>query len=482
MSTNSYFQLFRKFEPDRLFLLGLMIQASLLLGSVSCSRQSIKPIAVPPSISTDTISAGDPNRRAMWIWNADLACDIGETNKLLDFAQQKGINVFYLYGPDLLLQAPDDLKQFLVSAGGIEVELLAGDPAWALANMHPEALAFVDNALAFTQNSSDGQRPVGIHLDVEPYLLDRWGTDQPGTIMQYLNLLRSVKNKLISSGTPLRLGVDIPFWFDGIETTYNGETKPLSQHVQDIVDYVVVMDYRDTAAGSDGIIAHGEAELQYANTIGKPVIIGVETNDVQPAKVTFFQEGEAALERELSEAGQAFADLPSFNGFAIHDYGGYLRLASVPQIAPTPPSAAVTPTVTGHRVSVGQYPPNLVITEVEYSINEGPSQLVTNEESISLKPGDSLAIVGFKYLSGEGEANGQVAAEAYIRKEGSFDYEDGRFTTGTPTTEGEHLGGAFNGGWAVQSGWDRLVIALVHYYGDNYEVDDRFFLNLVMEE
>lgn len=463
------------------FILGIIVLSILLLGGVACSEQPSK--ATPSSLSTPTETApiGDPFQRAMWIWNANVARDVGETDKLLDFAQHKGINIFYLYGSDLLQQAPDDLRQFLASAEGIEVELLAGDPSWGLANMHPEALTFIDNAIAFTQNSSDGQQPVGIHLDVEPYLLDSWDTDQPGTITQYLNLLLNVKNKLISGGTPLSLGVDIPFWFDGIEVTYNGATKPLNQHVQDIVDYVVVMDYRDVAEGSDGIITHGGAELQYGSDIGKPVIIGIETNDVQPAKITFFQEGEVALERELSEAKQTFSGVPSFHGFAIHDYVGYSRLSSAPQLVPTPTRGFTTPTVTSHRVSVGQHPPNVVITEVEYSINGEASQMVANEEFVRLKAGDLLTIVGFTYLSIEGEADGQVAAEAYIRKGGAFDYEDGRFTAGTPTTVGEHLGGAFNGGWTVQPSWDRLVIALVHYYGDNYEVDDRFFLNLIVQ-
>lgn len=465
--------------PVWIVILGLF-----LVLIVSCNQPGQTPAITPTLTSPPTSSPkliGNPSRRAMWIWNAELVRDIGDTERLLNFAREKGINVFYLYGPALLLQAPDDLRQFLVSAEGIEVELLAGDPSWGLADMHPEALAFVDNAIAFTQNSSVNQRPVGIHLDVEPYLLDSWGTDQSGTITQYLNLLLDVKNKLISSGTPLRLGVDIPFWFDGIEAIYNGETKPLNQHVQDIADYVVIMDYRDTAEDSDGIIAHGETELKYANEIGKLVTIGVETNDVQPAKITFFQEGEAVLERELSEVKQAFSEIAAFNGFAIHDYVGYSRLSSAPQTVPVPTSASASSAVTRQRISVGQHPPNVVITEVEYSINEGPPQIAANEELIRLKAGDSLSIVGFKYLSGEGEANGQVAAEAYIRKEGAFDYEDGRFTTGTPTSPGEHLGGAFNGNWTAQLGWDRLVIALVHYYGDDNEVDDRFFLNLVVQ-
>ena len=41
--------------------------------------------------------------------------------------------------------------------------------------------------------------------------------------------------------------------FDTITATYQSNTQPLNQHVQTIVDQVVIMDYRDSATGPNGV-------------------------------------------------------------------------------------------------------------------------------------------------------------------------------------------------------------------------------------
>ncbi len=123
------------------------------------------------------------------------------------------------------------------------------------------------------------------------------------------------------------LVADIPFWFDTLTHTYKSQTKPLNQHVQDIVDQVVIMDYRDFAVGNDGIIYHAEDEVAYANAIGKSIIIGVETNAAGLDKVSFIEEGEAIMETELVIVEQHFSVNQAFDGFAIHDYLGYKTMA-----------------------------------------------------------------------------------------------------------------------------------------------------------
>lgn len=233
------------------------------------------------------------------------------------------------------------------------------------------------------------------------------------------------------------LGVDIPFWFDGIEATYNDQTKPSNQHIQDIVDYVVIMDYRDIAGGGDEIIAHAQNELIYANKINKLVTVGVETNCIEFAKITFCEEGEAAMEQELSEAKQVFKANPAFHGFAIHDYVGYARL-SQPTPTPTLESSIVTP-VACRRVSVGSHSPHTIIQVVSYSLNGGPPQIASNEEVLIIRPGDTISIVDLRYCSDTaGSSWDKVQGEAYLRKNGAFDYDDGRFTTGAPILAGEH--------------------------------------------
>ena len=46
-----------------------------------------------------------------------------------------------------------------------------------------------------------------------------------------------------------------------------GAAAPLSERVQDLYDYVAIMDYRNFAEGSDSIISHAEDELAYGDPI-----------------------------------------------------------------------------------------------------------------------------------------------------------------------------------------------------------------------
>ena len=91
----------------------------------------------------------------------------------------------------------------------------------------------------------------------------------------------------------------------------------------DIYDCAALMDYRDHAAGGDGMISHAENELKYAGRRGKKLMIGVETTPNEIKKVSFNHLGEADLERELALAEKGFAAQPAFAGFVLHHYSGY---------------------------------------------------------------------------------------------------------------------------------------------------------------
>ncbi len=284
-----------------------------------------------PGQALPVVSTLQASEYGMWVWNAEVVTDTVARDAFFTFAQIKNVNKAYLYAFDLLLGHSQNLANFITTADAqnVAVDLLAGDPAWTLTPNHPIALDFVNEAITFTQSMDAGIQPTGVHLDVEPYLLPEWNSDQPGTITQYLNLLQEIKQDLTASGTGLSLIVDIPFWFDTITATYQAQTKPLNQHVQDIADRVVIMDYRDFAEGVDGIIFHAQDEMNYGESIAREVIIGVETNPALPEKVTFFEEGETVMEQELALTDQFFQSSPAFAGLAIHDYLGYQTMAPI---------------------------------------------------------------------------------------------------------------------------------------------------------
>ena len=114
----------------------------------------------------------------------------------------------------------------------------------------------------------------------------------------------------------------VPFWFDEIRV----KRSTLVEQVLTSTDGIVVMAYRDHAAGVDGIIDLSGTEASLAASMGRQFVIGVETGVVGLNKVTFAEEGEQVMEAELALVAAEFGATPGFGGFAIHHYSSYRTL------------------------------------------------------------------------------------------------------------------------------------------------------------
>lgn len=165
------------------------------------------------------------------------------------------------------------------------------------------------------------QRPSGIMWDVEPHATPLWQTDWHAAAIKWLDFLDDVVPPVAAASPGLNSSACIPFWYDGKNVTRNGQTRPLLHWAIDVLDEVLVMAYRDSAEGSDGIIAHARPNLDYAATKGKGCVIAVEIAcSVTTDKVTFCEEGAAHMEQELTKVVAAFSSHAAFRGVAVHDY------------------------------------------------------------------------------------------------------------------------------------------------------------------
>jgi hypothetical protein len=170
-----------------------------------------------------------------------------------------------------------------------------------------------------------GQRFTGIHLDIEPHVLDDWSSRREEYIRMWLQVSEMWMAMKRQSGQRLIVSPAIVFWLDGIPVEHAGVTKAASEHMQDVYDHVVLMDYRNRALGPDGILSHGQQEIAYGRRIGKPVWLGLEFSPNEMAKLTFDGQTIAHARRELRLVKQALAQESSFGGIVIHHYGTYLR-------------------------------------------------------------------------------------------------------------------------------------------------------------
>ncbi len=267
--------------------------------------------------------------RAVWIWEEDAfrMLDKDEAQQAVEaFLDQQHISIMYLYadefrGRNILVKEPEKYRKLIANAHarGFKVFALLGSAdlrthEYILPEKRPAALRMFGRVLEFNKNTPDASsRFDGVNIDIEPYLLDDWSSARPLRGRQYLDLSTEFMRMKAAAGSNLLVGPAMPFWYDGIEDVeWNGQRRRLNERVQDIYDYVAIMDYRNAAEGSDGIVSHAQEELDYADRIGKKVMIGVETLDTTPAKVTFYGKGEKYFETQLALAESVMSRHRSF--------------------------------------------------------------------------------------------------------------------------------------------------------------------------
>jgi len=120
------------------------------------------------------------------------------------------------------------------------------------------------------------------------------------------------------------------------------------------------------------------------------------------------------------------------------------------------------------------------VASVSVQANEDTPRPVGPNEQITLQAGDVLRLVNLRYCASSEAMADKAAGEAYLFINGIENYENGLFPLkGVSIRAGCGDAGGFEGSWVMEeAGQHRVVIALVHYFGDDSEVDDRFYFNL----
>lgn len=284
----------------------------------------------------------------MWLWNSPAILSNTGTarSELFTFCSaphgraENRVTHVYLYAHQQLSNSPAAVRQFVREAhvNGLKVHYLDGAADWAGTGLS-YAKATMDRVMNYQRTSLPDERFDGIQYDVEPYLLSTWGTNEAGLWSGYIELLaycQAQANAFNSSyTTPVTFEACIPRWYDS-----DASAVTSSEQVQDLVDAVVLMDYVNTASR---IITDGTTEVSYADLIGKQVVLGVETIQIEPATSTFYGFTNADMETVLGDVEAAFAQVSGFGGMAVHHYDSYRAMASG---APQAPVADLAVTLT----------------------------------------------------------------------------------------------------------------------------------------
>lgn len=331
------------------------------------------PTPLTPKPTTTNANHRD-HPRAMWNWNPlPLLLDPSQRKDFLAFCKREKIGRVWLQLPwrsarptetgangipppgdgfRVEILHPAKLRSFLAAAHGegISVEALDGAPEYAAKKFHHVPLAIVDAVIAFNKEAGPAERFDGVHFDNEPYLLIGWHfPDLREQILKEFLELNLECQRRIRSQSDMVYGIDIPFWWQSpdpqtgsaiAQVTLDGAQKAASFHCIDLLDSVGIMNYRNTADGADGMLAHGMELLDYAKNVPKArVYLGVETITEPPIDV-WFAVGLPRKESEkiLKTRARDVLFLSRIHGFRAHvlDDGANLHVGIAIPSHPSP--------------------------------------------------------------------------------------------------------------------------------------------------
>ena len=325
---------------------------------------SSRTAAASPSVAASAIPASSTVLRApaggelgVWVWTPVNQMSAAEMEQTVNEAAVNHFNVIYLT-VDAYLTVADDtptdasdtaarvaqlqaynqaVGQFLslAAAKNISVDAEAGSQDWGEPQNQWEPQRIM--AYVASYNQSHALKFRGVQYDIEPYLLPAYGnttsTELP-ILTNYVQLVAVLAGQAKSDGLPLTMVV--PHFYDDViqwtpPVTVDGVTGyPYNQLVRILNPVpgarIIVMAYRNFAAGANGSIGLAQREVDVADDSSVRVIVAQETGPVQPGYVTFYGESKSDLAAQADLIEQAFAHDASFQGIAVDYLDPFLAL------------------------------------------------------------------------------------------------------------------------------------------------------------
>ncbi|WP_245203582.1 copper amine oxidase N-terminal domain-containing protein [Ammoniphilus resinae] len=253
--------------------------------------------------------------RSTWVWEAKIIKT--DPNQVLEFARNNHLDSIYL-------QADRDVdesfyRMFISRATdqGMEVEALGGAPRWVKKENQHEIMKHLEWVNTYNTSARSNEKFAGLHFDIEPYLLDDWGTKRENVLQKWVDTIRLIEKE--TRGMGLKVAYDVPFWI--YQYDLPGDGSSLSAWLLERADQLVIMDYRNFALGRNGIVENARPILEEAVKLGKQVIVAVDSAQSKEGDhTTFYSRDVEEMKIELKLAAIELSRYSSFGGFAVHDY------------------------------------------------------------------------------------------------------------------------------------------------------------------
>jgi uncharacterized repeat protein (TIGR01451 family) len=316
--------------------------ASVPTTSAAANASSSTPVAA--TSATATINNGE-RTYGLWVWVSPIQMSNAYMDSIMTAAKTNGFNAVYLTIDDYLdiLALPNGsskdaqeaayssaLERFvsLAHQNGVQVYAEAGSRDWSEDPSSTDGLEIVDYAMQYNKDYPN-EMLTGFQYDVEPYLLPAYGTDPAKILEDYVSFVDATAQHL--GGNSLKFSIVLPHFYDSVvdwtpSFIYKGTSGYAYDHLLTIMDSrpgssIVIMAYRNTAAGTNGTIALADTEVTQASagSHSTKIIVGQETGNVSPAYVTFYGQTKAQYVQQVNQVENAFNADKAFGGIAV-DY------------------------------------------------------------------------------------------------------------------------------------------------------------------
>lgn len=285
--------------------------------------------------------------RGTWVWSKSSWYEPSARDTLFNFLKRHGLSVILVQihtdysGAKARLMYTEQLSALLQRASQehVTIHALDGDPKYIDVASREKLADQIEAIDKFNSAQPTNARFVGIHYDIEPYLLPEWRKDWDSRLevcQNYLTTLDVLAHAARAHG--LEFSVDIPPWFATSDQLkpfeMHGQPGTLLDHVAHVVDWFGIMAYRNRASGPDSILSVSEDNLNVMEKLGKKAWIGVETGPngrSDPPKITFWNRPTGELDQAITEVETQMANRKSYGGLLIHCYERYREyLGDVP--------------------------------------------------------------------------------------------------------------------------------------------------------
>lgn len=253
--------------------------------------------------------------KGIWLWETHYVT----SKDVIAFCKASNINLLFLH---IDTSVPHTTYQtFLKTAydNGIEVHALGGRSKWALTEYRNELDAFINWVKYYQTSAPSTERFKGVNLDIEPYTLPEWTSDEPGTISQWMDAVKHMIAQFRSTNIPMSIGASVPHWLS--TRLVPNTTETLSHWMISKYDYLAIMSYRNIATGSNSVVSIVQEELTEADGLSKSIFVSLETGKSnEGSNISFYNKGKIALEKAIPEIDANLQSHPSYKGIIINSF------------------------------------------------------------------------------------------------------------------------------------------------------------------